>query len=559
MSLPHSNHDFDDELLSAYVDDELTVDERALVEERLRSDPHAAQFVQELRSLSKAIKSLPRETLGRDLRAEVRAEAERAKAETDEEDGVLPLTPPYDRWAGYKRGLAWSVLAIAATLMLMVVRPDEANEEAEVAKVDAPRQLERERAQSDAGPKLPPLGEMRADPRQRNLGMPAGATAASEAAPAAGAPSDANELADYSRQRDLAETKKFEERLELERAAEPSPPESASMDTLASDAEAPSAPAAAGAAVSGGAEAPRSNFYAAAEATPPVVELAVKSRDVITHFATILDGVEIDMHPERPEPANRAETPQLEGAIASAEVRRAPTEVESRQRLAKELTDAPEADQAEAEAAIMVQGSPAQIQRLVLACQSDEAVAEVRLQSDGKLDDDTRAGAYGLSVESPDFGGVDWRYDGGFGGAAGSDPAAGESQSGAATPLAAGKAGDARPFRGKGDVNGQAPRAVAWRVTPPMRTTDESGEKDKLAQRGARMKTPAPAAASTPRESTAALDEAAVGEAFGRLPANAPEQAPPEGQVRVLFVLRSAPEAAHEAAADELAPAKAAK
>ena len=53
------------------------------MEERLRSDPMAAALVDELRSLSSAIKSLPRETLSRDLRVGVLAEVEQAQADSD--------------------------------------------------------------------------------------------------------------------------------------------------------------------------------------------------------------------------------------------------------------------------------------------------------------------------------------------------------------------------------------------------------------------------------------------------------------------------------------------
>ena len=61
MTLDNANDEFDDELLSAYVDDELTAEERATVEERLRCDPEAARLVEELRVLSKSLQAMPRE------------------------------------------------------------------------------------------------------------------------------------------------------------------------------------------------------------------------------------------------------------------------------------------------------------------------------------------------------------------------------------------------------------------------------------------------------------------------------------------------------------------
>ncbi|MBA4104244.1 MAG: hypothetical protein C0485_00675 [Pirellula sp.] len=143
MTAGNANDDFDDELLSAYVDGELTAAEHALVEERLRSDPTAAALVDELRSLSSAIKSLPRETLGRDLRAGVLAEVEQARADLDSHgpaaqshSTTLPLTP-VDRWSGIRRGLVWSALAIAATVLIAVFQPAElAQDERELARAE---------------------------------------------------------------------------------------------------------------------------------------------------------------------------------------------------------------------------------------------------------------------------------------------------------------------------------------------------------------------------------------------------------------------------------------
>jgi anti-sigma factor RsiW len=124
------NHDeFDDELLSAYVDGELTAAERSQVEPRLRNDPAAASLVDELRTLSSTIKSLPRETLGRDLRAGVLAEVEQARADLDRHGpATLPMTP-IDRRQGIRRGLVWSALAIAATVVVAVFQPADVEQE----------------------------------------------------------------------------------------------------------------------------------------------------------------------------------------------------------------------------------------------------------------------------------------------------------------------------------------------------------------------------------------------------------------------------------------------
>ena len=159
--MAQTNHDeFDDELLSAYVDGELTAAERTLVEERLRNDPAAAALVDELRSLSSTIKALPRETLGRDLRAGVLAEVEQARADLDRHGPATLPMEPVDRWQGIRRGLVWSALAIAATVVVAVFQPAEVKQEgrdlaraekreAEVEQLDrSERQL---RAIGDAG------------------------------------------------------------------------------------------------------------------------------------------------------------------------------------------------------------------------------------------------------------------------------------------------------------------------------------------------------------------------------------------------------------------------
>jgi hypothetical protein len=155
MTAGNANDDFDDELLSAYVDGELTAAERTLVEERLRSDPMAAALVDELRSLSSTIKALPRETLGRDLRAGVLAEVAQARADLDSHGPTaqshlksLP-SPPIDRWPGIRRGLVWSALAIAATVLIAVFQPAElAQDERDLA-----------RAEKRAAEKAPPEAE----------------------------------------------------------------------------------------------------------------------------------------------------------------------------------------------------------------------------------------------------------------------------------------------------------------------------------------------------------------------------------------------------------------
>ena len=67
MTEKNSFDSFDEELLSAYIDGEVTDDERAAVEKRLRGDPQARATVDELREVSQAVRSLPKCELGTDL------------------------------------------------------------------------------------------------------------------------------------------------------------------------------------------------------------------------------------------------------------------------------------------------------------------------------------------------------------------------------------------------------------------------------------------------------------------------------------------------------------
>ena len=129
---PSSNQpEFDDELLSAYVDGELTESERAQVEKRLASDPAASQLVAELQSLSATLRSLPRIQADAEVRAAV-------MKKIDERAHSLPadtLSP--------SRRFLWPLLAIATLLMLMFLQPAEQevalnSPKKSVPQIDAP-------------------------------------------------------------------------------------------------------------------------------------------------------------------------------------------------------------------------------------------------------------------------------------------------------------------------------------------------------------------------------------------------------------------------------------
>ncbi len=125
MADTQPNDAFDDELLSAYVDGELSGKQLAKVEQRLQEDSQAKQLVEELRALSTTLQAMPREAVGEDLRQAVLRRAEHSRL------------PKEKQLLGGARRWGWATMALAATLLLMVYQPGEEREEPKLASVDA--------------------------------------------------------------------------------------------------------------------------------------------------------------------------------------------------------------------------------------------------------------------------------------------------------------------------------------------------------------------------------------------------------------------------------------
>ena len=88
------------ELLSAYLDGELTAAEQARVEQLLAANPAARHWVEEMRALSNTLQSLPQEKVGEDLGPRVLRLAERRML-TDAppaEPDTPPAEPPQPFW-----------------------------------------------------------------------------------------------------------------------------------------------------------------------------------------------------------------------------------------------------------------------------------------------------------------------------------------------------------------------------------------------------------------------------------------------------------------------------
>ena len=135
MSDQPSQHELDDELLSAYLDGELTDSERAAVEARLATDPAAQQLLHELRSVSQSVQAIPTAGLGRDLSDEIlrRARAaapaatrsREAKSASAAEPTSLIDTMPKVRAFSSRRSWIWASLVLAAGLLLMFLQPGD--------------------------------------------------------------------------------------------------------------------------------------------------------------------------------------------------------------------------------------------------------------------------------------------------------------------------------------------------------------------------------------------------------------------------------------------------
>jgi hypothetical protein len=180
------------ELLSAYLDGELTAAEQARVEQLLATDPAARRWLDEMRALSHTLQSLPQEKVGEDLGPHVLRMAERRLLSDSPpaEPAAQPAPPSQPFWRETLRGmlsrraLVWSGLAVAIAVMMMIYKPDAGKEVARGGKtVPAPTAAQ---AKSDAAKTAT------AEPAPPELRAASPATPAAEAAPAkARASSDA--------------------------------------------------------------------------------------------------------------------------------------------------------------------------------------------------------------------------------------------------------------------------------------------------------------------------------------------------------------------------------
>lgn len=143
------------ELISAFLDGEVSPEEQARVEERLVESAEDRRLFEDMRAIRADLQSLPRRELGKDLSERILRRAERAMladgtapdgTSTDEtvadadpqRDGVpgaaSPPTPPDP---GAWRSLIWAGAAIAAAILVMVLVGPQFDEPDAVVRNDA--------------------------------------------------------------------------------------------------------------------------------------------------------------------------------------------------------------------------------------------------------------------------------------------------------------------------------------------------------------------------------------------------------------------------------------
>jgi hypothetical protein len=166
----------DTELLSAYLDGELTAAEQAKVERLLAADPSARRVLDDWRALRAAMQALPQQKLGEDLSRHVLRIAERRLLTTGEPGDAAPVPPARSilRRIVTPRAVAWASLAVGIALIISVyeqhnriVEADKqlgANKEVAVALHARPHDMPSKKPETAAKP-CGPAPAMRAASR----------------------------------------------------------------------------------------------------------------------------------------------------------------------------------------------------------------------------------------------------------------------------------------------------------------------------------------------------------------------------------------------------------
>ncbi len=120
----------DDELISAYLDGELSGGELARAEHLLATNIECRQLFEELTALRARLRALPKSQLSDDFAATVLRRAEREMLQPSAAPRSTAIagdqpTLPFTSWRRWARPLVWSGLAAAAALLIMAFSPEK--------------------------------------------------------------------------------------------------------------------------------------------------------------------------------------------------------------------------------------------------------------------------------------------------------------------------------------------------------------------------------------------------------------------------------------------------
>jgi negative regulator of sigma E activity len=163
------NQPLENELLSAYLDGELSADEQARVDRLLAENPSARQFLDELRSLRSMLQSLPKQTLSIDLSEKVLKAAAERSSEQRRPRSRPTIEKVAERIKNNPRMVVWPLIVVTVAVLLMIFNPDQPGE-------NAPRNIARTTTDQNAeNPKdeikliLPKDGEIADDKDQPSI------------------------------------------------------------------------------------------------------------------------------------------------------------------------------------------------------------------------------------------------------------------------------------------------------------------------------------------------------------------------------------------------------
>jgi hypothetical protein len=188
-----------EELISAYLDGELSPEERARVESWLAESPELRQLHDDLLALRAGMQALPRHKLERDLSSSVVRRAASAMSRSTGGDSSIAKVVPgsrnlWERGSNVRR-LLWPALAVAAALVILIYDANQRPDEQQVAQApsDASSELEPQSGDSFAdGASIGAAPEVPATALDRQeaptAGMPIAGTEQARSRPEANAP-----------------------------------------------------------------------------------------------------------------------------------------------------------------------------------------------------------------------------------------------------------------------------------------------------------------------------------------------------------------------------------